>query len=354
MIKKSIVVMLLLSSMASVAQDKGKDTACKEFIKKTLVDKIKGYSSKNVIPYFSRSEWKWGYMDKVSKKKLTIPFMESVRFFTPNFYVNYSDLRGLSNDLDCAGLVKGTEENYDISKFTESGYSGSEFENYPMTGEYRSYEHMVNAGISGFQVDAKGRLIGFNPKYYNEKNKGNKFNRVFSLEGKYYALVDLRDDTGRHYSVINENGEAIKGFEDITTYIALNIRYSTDTDIWFSITNDKDDYDIKSLKTGEVIGVSKRSLDHTRNHMGYEIVSVGDKKGLLDVITMQWKIPPSDKNDFEEVYFSSSQAIEQEFWTYGVIPIEVINQNRERSDIYILNEKKTFYDLEMKEYKPKN
>ncbi|MDR0194567.1 MAG: hypothetical protein LBI73_05535 [Myroides sp.] len=350
---KKIAILLVLSTMTSVAQERGKEKECQVFIQKNLVDKVKGYSSKDLIPYFSEEEWKWGYMDKVSKKKLTTAFMESVRFFTPNFYVGFRDIRVFPKDLDCAGLVKGSEGGYDSSKFTDSSYSQGEYVADVAMGSSRNYVHMVNDTISGFKVDANGSLIEFNPKYYDKKYRDTKIQNVFELDGKYYALVDLRDDKDYHYSVINENGEAVKGFENITTLVSVNIRYSTDTDVWFSIENENGDYDIKSLKIGKVIGSSKRGLDNTRNYMGYEIVSVGNKKGLLDATTMQWKIMPSETNDFEEVYFSSTKVIEQEFWSKRVIPIEVITQNREKANIYILNKKKTFYDLDMKEYKPK-
>ncbi|MDR0228645.1 MAG: hypothetical protein LBI72_06230 [Flavobacteriaceae bacterium] len=354
MIKKIALICLLATNTIIVAQERGREKECQEYIQKNFVDKVKKYSSKNLIPFYSEREQKWGYMDKVSKKRLTNTFMKSVRFFTPDFYTSQSDIRIFPSDLSCAGLIKGSKEKYNISKFTDSSYNEGEYVADVAMGSNRNYSHMVNADVSGFKVDADGNLIEFNPKYYNEKYRDTKIEHVFKLDGKYYALVDLRDSKEYHFSVIDERGEAIEGFEDITTYVAINIRYSTDTDVWFSIENENGDYDIKSLMTKEVIGSSKSKLNYSRNYMGYEIVSVGNKKGLLDVTTMKWKIVPSEKNDFEAIYFSSSQAVHQSYGNKRIIPIDEINENRKIVDIYILNKKNTFYDLDMKEYKPKD
>jgi hypothetical protein len=57
--------------------------SCTERVTMQLINKIKKYNSKDLIPYYSEKENRWGYFHRSTKKIITKPLMQDAYFFKP-------------------------------------------------------------------------------------------------------------------------------------------------------------------------------------------------------------------------------------------------------------------------------
>lgn len=116
--------------------------------------------------------------------------------------------------------------------------------------------------------------------------------------------------------------------------------------IWVHALDENKKSFIKDFSTENIKVVLDSQYNFGSGILWYVIASVDNQKGVLDLLTMEWKIPPAIGNDFKRIHYATVKN-----------KSESINrsdeQNREDSYIYILKDKNTFYDLDMKAYKLK-
>lgn len=361
MTKKRIIllVIFIFFSLHITAQE----LSCDEKITTQFINKIKPFNSKDLIPYYSEKENKWGYIHRITKKIITKPIMREAYFFKPfvQFYYSF-ETNGLQNG--CSGKILGSKDNYKIESLEKSEYQ--EFDIYEEGGPEvkKTYKNMVKEDVNGFVVDENGKLKHFNPKFYNEKDDEPLIQNIIFFKNNYYAIIKILENNKKYYSIINQEGQEFLNFKKTEYYPMLKQIYSDDTDIWFlTIRNDKK-YVYKSLLNN--IQLEEAFDDNTiygevqDQSFGYVIYSVDKKKGVFDLTTMKWKIKPSDKNDFIYLFYASSEPLLYSYqkgeWTYRndvIISNKDIEENRKKSYIYIQSSKNIFYDLELKSYEPK-
>lgn len=357
--KKTLFVYLIVWSINVSAQE----MTCEEKANKFLIEKIKGFQSNDLIPYYSKKESKWGYFHRVTKRKITEPVMKDAFFFHP--YINlYYSLETDGKENGCNGKILGSKENYRVENLESSGYQIFESSGSWDKEIKKSYKSMIKDDLSGFEVDAGGNLTYFNSKYYNNSKDEPNILDVITLKNKYYAIVANRsaDNSSSTYSVIDQNGKPFSNFENLPKYPHRKQIYSSDEDVWFLMETGKDQYVFKSLLKGEYIEetfVSSSNWENDAQSIGYAIMDCeGKKSGVFDLVTMKWKIKPAVKNDFLYLNYSSLEPLlynynkgENSYNPAIEVPVDMINKNREITNIYIQTSKDTFYDLDLKLYK---
>lgn len=324
-----------------------------------LIDKIKPYNSKDLIPYYSKKDRKWGFFHRASKKRLTTPILREEYFFQPDLHFYYSF--EVNGEDGCQGELLGSAQVYKLTSVKSSVYEIMIAEA-PKKEEDINYKNFAKDDIPGFELDENGNLTYFNSKYYNKKEDKPQLSDIFKINGKHYATALYEENGKKYYTIINQKGEVSKGFEKLETYPNRKQIFSNENDVWFLLEIAKDKYIFKSLLTGQTFNETfdyAPSWKSKAQDIGYAIFSVNKQSGLLDLTTMQWIIKPSAKNDFVRLHYASSDPLnfnyEKDRYSYNPTvtnPIEMIHHNRSISYIYIQNSKKQFLDLNLKLYKP--
>lgn len=357
-ITRNLLVMFIFYTLHISAQE----MTCNEKIETQFIKKIKPFNSKDLIPYFSEKENKWGYFDRTTKKIITKPIMKEPCFFKPDIKFYYSfETNGLENG--CSGKILGSKDNYKIESL-----SNAEYQSYAVEDENpatkKTYKSMIKEDINGFEVDENGKLTNFNSKFYNEKNDEPAIQNIIFFKNNYYAITEVLENGKSYFSIINKEGQEFSNYKKIEYYPRLKQIYSDDTDLWFLTKTNNGKYIFKSLLNN--IQLEYAFDDYTiygenqEQSLGYVIYTVDKKNGVFDLTTMKWKIKPSDKNDFSYIYYASSEPLsysyqedELRYKNYVIISNKDIYENRKRSNIYIQSSRDVFYDLELKPYKPK-
>ncbi len=339
------------------------NTSCNEKANTMLISKIKKYPSDQLIPYYSEKNDRWGIFDRKTKKILTEPVLRDAAFFHPHINLYYGlETNGQENG--CNGKIMGSEENYRIADIQNSGYIIYEASGAMPNMPKRSNKDKVKDEISGFEVDAYGNLVAFNPKYYNaEKDEPTIYN-IVPFKNLYFAIVKNRINNETFFSIINQKGETFSGFEKLSNYPHHKQIYSHEKDVWFLIETNKNHYILKSLFKGTPFKDNFVNTDNWQNFaqtIGYAIMQTKEGKGILDLTNLEWKIKPAKNNDFWYLNYASLKPLainyDKDEYSYNskiTIPIEMIKKNRKNTYIYIQNSKYSFYDLNMKLYQPKN
>ncbi|MTG99319.1 hypothetical protein NWE55_01690 [Myroides albus] len=342
MIKKIIFAVLFLMSFVLSAQEGSYSTQVEE----RLTSQIKPYSSKDLTPYYDKKSQKWGYMHRISKKKLSQPFIAFPIFFCPDLDLHVYQMT--RNDFGLYGKIKGSYAGYDSRFFDQIAFLEPEIGVYnPM-----EYSYLIDTTIKGFRVNHLGELTGISPTLYDEVSKRAKVFTPFSYRDQFYAVIVNGDHAERNYAIIHQNGAVVEGFADSKEYPDILQKYSSQSDLWVVVGVDKERYRIKGLLSGKTISEVDTQIIHQLPELAYGIVSQDGEKGIWDFLTMQWVITPSKKNDFISLYYSSSEEVDT-FENVEVIDADLVKENRDKVYLYILNSKNTFYDLSKKEYKPK-
>jgi len=339
------------------------NVSCEEKVKTLLIDKIKEYPSNQLIPYYSENHGKWGYFDRKSKRKITEPVLRDATFFHPHINLYYSlETNGQENG--CTGKIMGSKENYQLENIYESDYQIYEAMMPPESMAKKSFKDKVDSAIGGFEVDEKGKLTTFNPKFYSaEKDQPNIFD-IFQFKNNHYATVSIKDNNGSFYQVINQKGETFSGFERLKNYPHRKQSYSHENDLWFLIATSENQFVFKSLFEGKQFADTFDNTDNWENFaqtIGYAVMSTNNKKGVLDLTTMKWKVKPAVSNDFWYLNYSSLEPLainyDKDEYSYNstiIIPTDMIKKNRKNTHIYLQNSKNSFYDLKMKLYEPRD
>ena len=354
--------LLGLCSFLSVAVW-AQNRSCEEKAKTLLINKIKDYPSNQLIPYYSEKDGMWGYFDRKSKRKITEPVLREADFFHPHIHLYFSlETNGQENG--CTGKIMGSKESYRLENFYESDYQIYEAMMPPESMVKKTFKDKVNNLVNGFEVDEKGKLTSFNPKFYNEQKDQPNIYDIFQFKGEHYAIVSFKDNNGSFYQVINQKGETFSGFEKLKNYPHRKQSYTHEEDLWFLIETTENQHIFKSLFEGKQFADTFDNTNNWENFgqtIGYAIMSTNNKKGVLDLTTMKWKVKPKASNDFWYLNYSSLEplAINYDKDEYSqnqniIIPIEMLKKNRKNTYIYIHNSKNSFYDLKMKLYEPKD
>ena len=336
---------ILLSCLLFLSNLHSQELTCEQKVKKFLIDKIKKYKSDELIPYYSKKENKWGFFDMKSKIKVTKPIFKNAKFFFPKLYMFY-DLEINNKENGCKGLVSGSNKKYKIIEIQKSDYQNYDMKEQPLT--QIDYSKLIDNSISGFEVE-NNKIIKFNSKFYNaESNEPINLNPIF-FKGKFYTFINEIINSVNYYSIINQKGKKIPGFENLSSYIYQTNLYEDANDIWFQIVKDNKNLKIKSLL--ENIELEDNFSDFNNyfpSSISYAILKIDNKLGIFDFTTMSWKIKPDSKNDFLDLHYSSLEEIPEQKTIKGIL------ENRKKVKIFIQNSKNEFYDLDMKIYKPKN
>lgn len=361
MVKIRILISIfILYSVHTHAQNMN----CNEKIESQFINKIQNYNSKDLIPYYSEKDNKWGYFIRTSKKIVTKPIMNKPYFFKPNIEFYYSfETDGSENG--CNGKILGSKDKFKIEWSQDASYQVFATD-YSRKYEFkRKYSTLISDDISGFEVDSSGKLTKFNSKFYDVNKEVPTINQIIFFRNNYYAITEVIEDDKRFYSIINQDGKTFENFDKIEFYPMLKQRYTDDTDLWFLCETKNGKYIYKSLLNNlqleDEIDDETVYGERQDQSFGYVIYTVNKKKGVFDLTTMKWKIKPSSKNDFIYLYYASSEPLlysyKQEKGTYRtdvIISNKDIEENRKNSYIYIQTSKNHFYDLNLKLYKANN
>ncbi|MEG1376994.1 MAG: hypothetical protein RSC81_07965 [Myroides sp.] len=339
------------------------NVSCEEKAKTMLIEKIKNYPSNQLIPYYSEKDDQWGYFDRKSKRKITEPVLREADFFHSHINLYYSlETNGQENG--CTGKIMGSKEGYRLENFYESDYQIYETMMPAESMAKKTFKDKVNSAVNGFEVDENRNLTAFNPKFYNEEKDQPNIYDIFQFKGEHYAVVSFKNNTEAFCSVINQKGETFPGFEKLKNYPHRKQTYSHETDLWFLIETGENQFIFKSLFTGKQFADTFDNIDNWENFaqtIGYAIMRTNNKKGVLDLTTMKWKVKPAASNNFWYLNYSSLEPLainyDKDEYSYNptiIVPTEMIKNNRKNTYIYIHNSKNSFYDLNMKLYEPKD
>jgi hypothetical protein len=356
--KLNIIAFFITISTNIYAQE----MSCKQKVNKLLVDKIKSYKSNDLIPYYSEKDNKWGFFHRITKQKITKPILRDAVFFRPQLNLYY-DLETNGKENGCKATILGSKEKYQIIKVEESDYRIYSEQYKP---EYKEpYINFINDNITGFQVNEIGKITYFNSKFYNALEKKPFFGEfAIKFKTKYYAIISQKNnDNNYSYSIIDQNGNTMPGFENLKNYPESKFSYKDEDDLWFLIGLGNEKFKFKSLinnkELNEIFDYPYNWYNFSQT-IGYAILKVNKVSGLIDLTTMQWKIKPSLNNDFSYLSYCSLEKLSD-----GIIeddsiidskleiPIDVIHKNRLKSYVYIQNSKNQFYDLNLKLHLPK-
>jgi hypothetical protein len=353
-----ILAVIIFYAMSINAQD----IECNKKVETQLKNKIKPFKSIDLIPYYSEKEKKWGYFHRLTKKIITKPIMDSPYFFEPN--INFShcfETNGLENG--CDGRILGSKDNYKIELSENAQYQYPE-ESYTSVSTEKKFKSRVKDDINGFEVDENGVLTNFNHKFYDEENDKILIRKIIFFKNIYYAIITLYESGKNYFSIINQDGQEFFNFKKTECYPSLKQIYTNDSDLWFLTQTKNGKYTYKSLLNNIQLELAFDSDaiygENQEQSFGYVIYTLDKKPGVLDLTTMKWKINPSENNDFQYLFFASSEPLSYSYkkdeWTYkpdAIISNKDIEDNRKKSYLYIQSSKNAFYDLELKIYKQK-
>lgn len=352
MITRSITAILLALSLHSFAQQ----ATCTDIAEQYLIKKVKGYSSMDLIPYYSKKEDRWGYMDRISKKKLTEPIFSSPEFFSPTINPHSISNSKKNSEWRCRGEIKGSKDHYDTSDFVNIFFEEPEVAMRKNIDRI-DYTKMFDSSIEGFKVNTAENLVAFNPKFYNSETKEPILRDISTYQDEHYAkLIVSIIDYNYRFSIINSKGEAIEGFKDIDSYPISVPRFTDNNGLWFGLKEPNDEYLLKDAISNKVIGKIKDRYEienRLSSFLGYAIVSLDKNTGVLDLTTMEWKIKPDAKNNFTKLYYSSLEELDSKMIKNDLYSLEVLESNRKKANVYILTADNYFYDLEMNSYQVK-
>ncbi|WP_158655326.1 hypothetical protein [Flavivirga eckloniae] len=330
---------------------------CKEKLEAQLLSKIKPYKSKNLVPYYLEKDKKWGFLHKESRKKITEPIFKKPIFFNPRLVADHAfETKG--NEDGCYTILHGSKKNYDVYYVSEGDYGISEQVHNESFKEAGNNREMINNDISGFEVNEKGAIISYNSKYYDFNNNKARIDRyAIKFNEKYYAVVNKHENYTTTYSIINQDGNVIEGFENMRKRPIYKYTFATPEDLWFliEIENNSLGYVFRSVNQKESTEKFKHPYSMTilPKTIGYAILVTEKGYGVMDLTTMEWRIEPSSENVFYALYYASSELLLDKNYPEHIIPeipVEKINENRKKSNIYILNSKEQFYDLDLNLY----
>ena len=353
---KRVFVFLLGFSFNLCAQNE----SCLERVE-AFIKSVKPHASINLVPYFSDEENKWGYFDKVSGEILTAPIMRDAQFFKPNL-VFYYEFASDGMDNGCDGLILGSEENYTVERIASSDYGV--YEEYVQDEPQIDYADMVREDVAGFTVTADGRIISFNPRFYDAQKKKPLIKMwAWKFKNTHYTILTTQEEAGYRYSIIDEHGNSFKNFERLASYPNLVYYFKDSDDLWFYHEVEEGKFQFQSLLLNKSLkGLYDRpiNMDAYANTLGYAIVKIYGKRGVLDLTNMTWKIKPQKKNDFIYLHYASADILSKDYVRQfggvkynGEIPTDVITQNRAKAQVYIQNSNHNFLQLDKKMIKPK-
>ncbi|WP_077400809.1 hypothetical protein [Cellulophaga omnivescoria] len=337
------------------------ESSCEEKLEAQLLSKIKKYESKNLVPYYSEKDEKWGFLDKESKKKITVPIFMKPVFFGPWLSADHA-FETRNNEDGCKIVLKGSKSNYDVRYVSEGDYGISRQLYNESFEEVTNNREMINNDISGFEVDEDGAITSYNGKYYDFNNNEPLIDRfAIQFKEKYYAVVNKHENFITTYSIIEQDGEVVEGFEKMRDRPRYKYTFATLEDLWFliEVENNREGYVFRSInqKESPVKFASPYSMTIFPKTIGYAILRTKSGYGVLDLTTMKWKIEPATENVFYSLHYASSDILlDKNYPEHNVpeIPLEEIYENRKKSNIYVLNPKNQFQDLDLNLYIPKN
>jgi len=357
--KKTLFLLLLLISFHAFSQS----LDCEQEIQKELIEKLLPYGSNKLIPYHKDNTW--GYFDKESGNIVTPAiFVREPKFFSPNVSLTIDTKQGNY----CEFTLSSSKTKFKIINLTQRRGVPEEEES-PETKylvavpihsdivsqEKKRIQQLVNKEISGFRVDKKDQLVSIGCDLYDsiQHKLLIREHSIFKWKNKYYAVKH----DNNYFSIINEDGNAVKGFEKLSYYPSKKEQYFKDEEeVWFFIKNGDSRWDGYTLKSFDrkldekILGTGEfktPSWNVFSEIMGYAIVETNEGNGVLDLTNMNWKVEPTNDLYFWNLYYTSliQIPIKKEDLTKSDI-----ESFRKKIDIYILTSvgrDKIYYDMEL-------
>lgn len=305
---------------------------CEQLIKSKFLNKLYGTQPTDLVPYYDTATKNWGLLDKKSKEILVDGLFQNLEIFNPK-------LRFYSKQYpNCASTLIFSDGEYTF-------YEGKEESIYaPVMAEMTKADKLVKE-ITGFEVNNSNEIIAVNSMFFNVIDKKTKkgylkISKVFEYDGIHYGVVKQANN---YFSIYNEKGEIIKGFEKIKPFPFIGNSYSDSKDLWILAKIDSDQYSFKALKSQKTIQIKASSPACWncigRNLFGYQILNVNGAIGLFDLLSMKWKIKPSEENKFHSVLYTSNIEINQ------CETLKQLKQNRKLAELYLQTYDNTFIDI---------
>ena len=289
--KRILLAIMLFISALGFAQSE------KEIVQKYIIDKIKGYTPTDLVPYSKDGE-KWALMDVKFRKILTDFVMRIPSTFNPEFMAdinigkwNYGMMINTNYDILPLVIACSIPEWFDVKETDELG----------------------------FQVDEQGRMTAYNKDYEYISNP-------ILYKGEYYIIIIKKDKTN---VLINQKGVEQEGFR----FREMDDTYYKDKESGETI------FYVEGFdgKKGLVTMSGKKKLygellqEVYSGVLGYSVQKDGEntneikKSGVVDITTQEWLIKPQERYKIYGIRYASSERI-----------MEDNVENRHKATVYFL------------------
>lgn len=327
---RMLSILLLTTVSFSFAQ---RLANCSDDVQNEFIDSIQGFQPTELIPYYDPKLQKWGIIHKTNKNILVEPVFKKMQVFKPNMTAHLYGYRS------CKLNIKYSNGEYAVFTPINEPIRPPR----PVFPVYKTSR--IVKDIEGFEVSEAGEITGANEMFVNIISTASskchlKIQQVFELQGTYYGVVRLEEDS---FSIYSDKGVIVEGFEDLTEWPLIGGSYEDSKDLWVLVKGGAGKYVFKSLIKQKVVKVNSDEVNCWdcvgRDFFGYQILKVNGETGLFDLFKMKWKIKPSENNKFSSIFYTSSVKI--------VKPesLKQLKQNRKLAGIYLLTSEKVVVDL---------
>lgn len=313
--------------LQSAAQQNDSIYVAKEKQIQKLFEKVPKGKFADLVPY--QENGKWGYLDRLTLKKMVDPVFHNPYFFQPNVRMYYLDEMV---NISAAGIVSierpqpnsGVME--DVIDVAPAGYGRD------------SKVRNASDGFRGFTVSSSGEVLTYSDLYWYNKQGIPGWNiQVFKLRGVYYGIVkNLKGEAG----IIDQQGNPLKGFEFNYDEILTNRDTKDSSSFWvFARKKPTDHYSLinmegKVLLPNEIFTYPLLSSELA----GYTPYIKNDTSALFDRYEMKWIVKPQTAKRIESVEFSSRKQLSN----------DIPQLRREAFIYYRVREGERIYFVDMK------
>ncbi|MFK8262885.1 hypothetical protein [Capnocytophaga canimorsus] len=334
--KKVYLIILFLTSFCGFSQTE--EEVRKEL--EELFTNCKNTNPNDILPFYV--DRKLGLMNKKTMQTLVKPIHTSI------YIESFSPIRGkvIYSAFDEHYYTFSVDNNWKISTKEEINYS-CVLHSPPY--KKPKYEFVPSDKLSkGFQI--KNRTVFFAKEY--ESCNYFRDNDIFKYKGKYYLIVCKKVEDGYLYAIIDQQGNISEHFNYKHSWIDVNKYASNENDVWFKVQD-------SAMSKNKVIGfINMSGEEKLKNQVpddisaltvifGYGIAKNINKENyaVVDLVKMQWVIPPQDKLVFRDLIIDTDKKVNRH---------DIKNRAKYRILISTDSYSKSFYmDFSGKKFLPK-
>ncbi|MFK8272190.1 hypothetical protein [Capnocytophaga canimorsus] len=334
--KKVYLMILFLTSFCGFSQTE--EEVRKEL--EELFTNCKNTNPNDILPFYV--DRKLGLMNKKTMQTLVKPIHTNI------YIESFSPIRGkvIYSAFDEHYYTFSVDKNWKISTKEEINYSCVL---YSPPYKKPKYEFVPSDKLSkGFQI--KNRTVFFAKEYESCNYFGD--NDVFKYKGKYYLIVCKKVEDGYLYAIIDQQGNISEHFNYKHSWIDVNKYASNENDVWLKVQD-------SAMSKDKVIGfINMSGEEKLKNQVpddisaltvifGYGIAKNINKENyaVVDLVKMQWVIPPQDKLVFKDLIVDTDKKVNRH---------DIKNRAKYRVLISTDSYSKSFYmDFSGKKFLPK-